>query len=154
MLCCSVCRIMAVPRAAYTNMKAAFPIGTRKMLSNLAEEAVRVGLPLLAGQLDKANRTLSLLSDKVLDGTLWVVSAISVARMPAFDSANGFQLWKPCPCADIRGLLLCLQSITKHAEKGAIELQCLAVILGLCKAVLFAHLVCQSGQQQHCYSAA
>ena len=55
MHCCSVCRIMAVPRAAYTNMKAAFPMGTRKMLSNLAEEAVRVGPP--AGQLDKANRT-------------------------------------------------------------------------------------------------
>ena len=49
---CSVCRIMAVPRAAYNNLKTAFPIGTRKMLSNLAEEAVRVGLLLPAGQLD------------------------------------------------------------------------------------------------------
>ena len=53
--CRSVCRIMAVPRAAYNNLKAAFPIGTRKMLSNLAEEAVRVGLPLPAGQLDKTS---------------------------------------------------------------------------------------------------
>ena len=49
---------MAVPRAAYNNMKSAFPIGTRKMLSNLAEEAVRVGPPLSAGQRDKAKQNL------------------------------------------------------------------------------------------------
>ena len=72
--CCSVCRIMAVPRAAYNNMKAAFPIGTRKMLSNLAEEAGRVGRLLPAEQLI---RFLTLVPDKVTNG--WFLPSLSLA---------------------------------------------------------------------------
>ncbi len=38
--------------------------------------------------------------------------------------------------AGIRGLLLWLPSITKHAEKGLIESSAPAVVLAVCKAVL------------------
>ena len=33
---------MAVPRAAYDSIKAAFPIGTRQMLKNLEDKAAEV----------------------------------------------------------------------------------------------------------------
>eukprot|EP00891_Asterochloris_glomerata_P006788 jgi/Astpho2/6788/Aster-07232 len=47
----SVCRVMAVPRAAYDSIKAAFPIGTRQMLKNLEDRAAEAVAEEFAGQL-------------------------------------------------------------------------------------------------------